>query len=46
MIRMQDGCSPKALAISLVKRELDTEDLWERKWQIIRADAGPVNVAR
>ena len=30
----------QALAISLVKRELDTEDLWERKRQIIEQTPG------
>jgi len=30
----------QALAISLVKRQLDTEDLWERKRQIIEQTQG------
>ena len=30
----------QALAMSLVKRELDTEDLWERKRQIIEQTPG------
>jgi hypothetical protein len=30
----------QALAISLVKRELDTEDLWERKQQVIEQTPG------